>query len=566
MQDQKLDNLLNLAMDANEEELDKSPELKTGYTRETKSWDLIVKFTKEPDFSKWEGVRAEILLGGYGILTVPEDLIVQVASIPEIEYVEKPKRLFFSLSQAKAASCITLVQEGPKGLSGVGVITAVIDSGIDYFHEDFRNGDGSTRILALWDQSLGRVYTEEEINEALGAGSREEGRKIVPSTDASGHGTAVAGIAAGNGRESGGRYRGVAYESSLLIVKLGVPSADGFPRTTELMRALDFVVRQGVERQMPVAINLSFGNTYGSHDGTSLVETFLDTAISYGRNIAAIGTGNEGSSGVHTSGVMAAGKTNDIELSIGTYETGFGLQLWKSYADIADISLVTPSGDVIGPINQTLGTHALDYGDTRILIYYGKPSPYSQAQEIYFDFIPKESYIDSGIWKIRLEPEKVAEGSFDLWLPSRAVLNEDTRFLFPTPEITLTIPSTSFYGISVGAYDDAYQSYADFSGRGYTRVERRVKPEIAAPGVGIITARSGGGYEAVTGTSFAAPFVTGSGALMMEWGIVRGSDPYLYGEKVKAYLIRGARQIPGFSAWPNPQLGYGILCLKDSFP
>ena len=120
--------------------------------------------------------------------------------------------------------------------------------------------------------------------------------------------------------------------------------------------------------------------------------------------------------------------------------------------------------------------------------------------------------------------------------------------------------------ISVGAYDDSYRAYADFSGRGFTRQTQQVKPDLAAPGVDIVTARRGGGYEAVTGTSFAAPFVTGSAALLMQWGILQGNDPFLYGEKVKAYFTRGARHLPGYDVWPNERLGYGTLCVRDSLP
>ncbi len=138
--------------------------------------------------------------------------------------------------------------------------------------------------------------------------------------------------------------------------------------------------------------------------------------------------------------------------------------------------------------------------------------------------------------------------------------------LFRSPDTTLTIPSTSAKVISVGAYDSNLNAYADFSGRGYTRVTNQVKPDIVAPGVGIMTAAPGGGYSARTGTSFAGPFVTGSAALMMEWGIILENDRYLYGEKVKAYLQRGAKQLPGYEMWPNPQLGWGALCLRDSLP
>ena len=153
-----------------------------------------------------------------------------------------------------------------------------------------------------------------------------------------------------------------------------------------------------------------------------------------------------------------------------------------------------------------------------------------------------------------------------MWLPSENVLNRGTGFLFPTEQTTLTIPSTAGRVITVGAYNGLTFAYADFSGRGYTRETKLVKPDIVAPGVEVTAAAVGGGYAQFTGTSFATPFVTGGAALMMEWGIVKGNDGYLYGEKVKAYLRRGARALPGFDVYPNPQVGYGALCVRDSLP
>ena len=153
-----------------------------------------------------------------------------------------------------------------------------------------------------------------------------------------------------------------------------------------------------------------------------------------------------------------------------------------------------------------------------------------------------------------------------MWLPSENVLNRGTGFLYPTDNTTLTIPSTADRVISVGAYDALTFAYADFSGRGFTRMLNLVKPDIVAPGVNVTTAVVGGGYAEFSGTSFATPFVTGSTALLMEWGIIQGNDPYLYGEKVKAYLRRGARPLPGFTEYPNPQVGYGALCVSESLP
>ena len=570
MQDQKLENVLNLALGATPEELERSETLAVGYDPEEETWEVIVRHSRPLEGLEEMGVRQEELLNQYSILTVPRSKLEELSALPQVEYIEKPKRLYFALSQAKAASCITYVQVENSSylpyLTGKGCLMAVIDSGIDYFHEDFRREDGTTRILELWDQTLGKVFTETEINEALKKGSRREGRTVVPSVDGSGHGTAVAGIAAGNGRESKGLYRGVAFEAGLLV-KLGVPDPLGFPRTTELMRALDYVVRRAVDLKMPVAVNVSIGNTYGSHDGTSLLETYIDGISNYGRNVIIIGSGNEAGFGGHISGALSMGEAVNVELSVAPYESGITVQLWKHYVDDFAITLVTPSGRILGPLPPVIGPQTLDYESTRILLYYGEPGPYSKAQEIYFDFMPlHRDYLQSGIWVFHLTPRNIVQGNYDFWLPSSTILNKSTYFLRSTPDTTLTIPSTASMALTVGAYDSSYQTYADFSGRGFTRVTNQVKPDLVAPGVNIMTAKNGGGYEAVTGTSFAAPFVTGSAALLMQWGIVDGRDPFLYGEKVKAYLMRGARKLPGYGVWPNPQLGWGALCVRDSLP
>ena len=573
MENQKRENLLNLALDATEEERLKSVNLNVGYDPGEKTWELIVRYNGSLESLRDEGIRVDELAAGYAVLVVPESRIEQVSAMEQIVYIEKPKRLFFASNMARAASCLSTIQTSSgsgaggagagvisgleSGLTGRGVLVAVIDSGIDYFHPDFRNQDGTTRIGLLADQDRDRIYTREEINAALETGSRSSALALVPSTDPSGHGTAVAAIAAGNGREGNGVYRGVAYESELMVVKLGTPLTDSFPRTTQLMKALDLVVRRAQDMNRPLAVNLSFGNTYGSHDGTSLLETFVNDMSNIGRNVIVAGTGNEGTGAGHRAGSLVMGQEENAELSIAPYETGMGVQLWKSYVDQFSIRLVTPSGEVIGPIDSRLGPQTLRYGGTQILIYYGKPSPFSRAQEVYFDFLPVRDYLDSGIWTFRLTPERIVTGRYDMWLPSRGILNPSTRFLRPVPETTLTIPSTAANVISVGAYDDSYRAYADFSGRGFTRQTRQVKPDLAAPGVDIVTARRGGGYEAVTGTSFAAPFVTGSAALLMQWGILQGNDPFLYGEKVKAYFTRGARHLPGYDVWPNERLGYG---------
>lgn len=617
MNNEKIENLLNLALDATQEEREKSLDLDVGYEPESSSWEVVVKYTGTgeslardirdafpEDFIR---IRITNLSNEYAILVIPERLVELVAALPQIEYMEKPKRLFFAVNNGKRASCISPLQMGPgvpdngrNHLTGRNVITAIIDSGIDYSHPDFRNADGTTRILDLWDQTIpsgtvprngreeengsengmeqvtylgapagfyiGTEFNRAVLNRALEQSTEQARYAVCPSKDLSGHGTHVAGIAAGNGRASEGRYRGVAFESDLLVVKLGVPQENGFPRTTELMQAIDYCMKKAQEYGEPIVLNISFGNNYGSHSGTSLIETYLNDMANYWRNSIVIGSGNEGAAAGHTSGVVQEGQTEAVELAVSEYETGLNLQIWKYYADELAVSIVHPNGQVVGPIQRIQGPQRFTVGNTQLLLYYGEPSPYSLFQEIYFEFIPVRDSIDGGLWEIRLVPQRIVSGIYDMWLPAGGVLNTGTGFLYPTEETTLTIPSTASRAITVGAYDAYYDRLASFSGRGYTWGTNQIKPDIAAPGVDINSCAPGGGYVVRTGTSMATPFVSGSAALLMQWGIVNGNDAYLYGEKIKAYLIKGARHLPVVEVYPNPQIGWGVLCLRDSLP
>ena len=609
MANQKAENLLNLALETPLQTRMQSGNLNVGYSLQERTWEFIVKYngTLADIVEAYPAVTAEELIAGYGILTVPETLVEQVLTRPEIEYVEIPKKLYFADFQAKTASCILEVTEGYPNLSGAGVAVAVIDSGIDYTLPHFRNADGSTRILALWDQTLepsdrypppeefaqGRLFTEADINENLGVGNvnslgnygqqnnsqtvqaeesnvqGESGGRL--SEDTSGHGTAVAGLAASS-LVSAQNYEGVAPESSLIIVKLGNRDRESFPRTTELMRALTFVARFAAERSLPVAMNLSFGNSYGSHDGGSILERFIDNVSEIGRSVICVGTGNEGASGGHFSGLVQERQALNVEVIVASYEAALNLQIWKNYVDRYEVILTAPNGERLIIQEELLGRIEAELGNTQLLVYVGEPKPYTTNQEIYVDFVPLGDYVDSGVWTVTLEPVQIQNGYVYMYLPSSAARSSGTRFASSTPEVTLTIPSTASRAIAVGAYNSVYDAYADFSGRGYpgqnvSAGEREigsVRPTIAAPGVSLQVITPGGTYQYVSGTSFSTPIVTGSAALMMEWGIVRGQDIFLYGEKVKAGMIRGARRLPGILSWPNELYGWGALCLEDS--
>ena len=576
MYDQKLENQLNLALNSTESERTRSENLNIGYDAQNNSWEVIIKYTGNLENVRRIAEEVTELFGGFAVVRIKENALELLTEFPQVTYVEKPKAFYFALQEAKAASCLNSVQRGAEGLSGKNVIFACVDSGVSYTHPDFQNEDGTTRILYLWDQTIpgnppagysrGTEYTAEQINKALQAGTPQERKAIVPSEDISGHGTSVLGIGAGNGRGSNGRLRGVAYESDIIVVKLGIPGESNFPRTTEIMEGVDYCIRKAVELGMPVAVNLSFGNNYGAHNGTSLLENYLDTVAGVGKNVICVGMGNEGVSGVHQALTLADGYEVTAEFSVGEFQRATNLQLWKSYSDLVRIFIEAPDGTVVGPVEEILGTQRFSVPGAEILIYYGTPTPYSVLQEVYIEFLPVEQYLPAGIWILRIEPVKIVWNLADLWLPVTETASLRTHFLTPSVAGSFTVPAAAENVISVAAYDSRTDAYADFSGRAFRVLPWAGKPDLAAPGVDIQVPAVGGGYRRVSGTSFATPFVTGSAALLMEWGIIRGNDPFLFGNKVKAYLRRGARQLPGFSQIPNFQVGYGALCAADSLP
>ena len=263
----KLEDSLELAINTTEAERLKTRDLAVGYNAATKEWEVIIRYSGNLSEILGDSAQYTELFGGYAIVIIPESRLDWLTSLPEIEYVEKPKQLYFELSEGIAASCIPQVWRDPFYLRGAGTIVGIIDSGIDYAHPDFCLEDGTTRILELWDQERNVIYTSDDINRALAAPTIQERYAIVSSRDLSGHGTHVAGIAAGNGRGSNGEYVGVAPESQLIVVKLGTPREGGFPRTTQLMTGIDYIIRRSLISPAPIAVNISFGNNYGSHTG-----------------------------------------------------------------------------------------------------------------------------------------------------------------------------------------------------------------------------------------------------------------------------------------------------------
>ncbi len=582
MIERKISPELNIAIALPESEREKSLNLNVGFQELFDEWELIIRYTGSLERIREElGIVMEELLGGYAVVRIPQYLIGRLSDYPQIDYIEKPKAFLLEQMVGITASCVNRVRLPDYNLKGQGTLVACLDSGVDIYHRDFQHLDGTTRIVTLWDQtvpgnpptgfSVGSVYSQEELNWAIARNRNgEDGRSIVPQFDSTGHGTAVLGIMAGNGNESGGNIVGVAPEADIIAVKMGSPNERGFPRTTQLMTAIDYALRYAIQQNKPLAINISFGNNYGAHNGDSILERYIDTISNLYQVTVVTGTGNDGITARHTSGVLQTRRQELVEIYVGDYMQSFNLQIWKHYLDEFDVVLESPTGRRIGPFSTYSRVQNYLLPEENIAVYYSDPTPYNPEQEIYISWIPRQDYVTAGIWKVYLEPREIIAGDYNMWLPVEGSTSSEVSFVTPSIFNTLVVPSTARYVISVSAYDSRKDTFANFSGRG-PNVEPGIpqqvaKPDLAAPGVAINSCNVGGGYGIFSGTSFAAPFVTGAAALLMQYGIVEGNDPYLYGEKVRANLIKGARKLPFQQTRPSPLVGWGALCVRDSLP
>ena len=558
-----IDIQLELAINTEEDAYSISDELYTGYMQEDDEWTLLIRYNDDIEDLKEKYLSViYYLLAGYAIISVKQSLISGFANDPRIIYIEKPNNIYLQTSFPMYKSCIydNFYTEG--GLSGRGVLISVIDSGIDFTHPEFMT-DNRTRIYQIWDQTvdyspenkneygLGRIYNSGDIDEAIASGQNSQ--KL--AADNTGHGTEVTAIACGS-------QTGVARDAGILVVKTGSDKLGPNPNTLGLILGIDYSIRTSIRTGMPVVINISFGNNYGSHEGNSLLENYIDDVSRLARCSIVTGTGNDGITGRSFQGMLGNVSHSYIDFLVSEYVTSFNIQIWKNYQDIFDLVLTGPNGENVLYVSETGRIASGSYYDTKADAIYGEPNPYNQSQEIYIN-IYSSRYINSGIWRIILYPKRILDGKFHIYLPVASSTSGNVQFISPVEFGTLTIPSTAGNIISVAAYNAHTDDFAYFSGRGYT-ADNRIKPDLAAPGTDIYTAYPGGGYIFVSGTSFAAPFVSGACAMLMEWGLTDGNDIFMYGDKLKAALIRGARALPVTNDYPNPYIGWGALCVRNT--
>jgi len=547
--------------------------------------DLVVEYTNEIDemVKANGGVYSFHWFGGeYRLLHVHKDMLrgFMEQMTGRIKY-EFPLPMGIMDEIGLFESGIEYIHEQPyMRIRGTGVVIAFIDTGIDYMHPAFVHPDNTTKILKIWDQTidgtppygfqLGHEYTAENINRAL---QSSEPRSIVEHVDTEGHGTFIAGIAAGY--DQAANFTGVAPEAELIIVKVK-PAKRNLKehwrllkedtevyQSTDVLLGMRYVVEQ-VNRFMnkPLVVNLSLGRNNGPDDtgvSGSAMEDF-----SHRRGIALVGAaGNEGIAQHHVSGVVPEhAKYQDIELKVGNREKGCCVEILIPSPDIMSVLVRSPMNEYVEMLPKKITgveTSKLLFEKTEITVEYEFSNCHTGDQVILIKFKDPTP----GIWTITLRSHIYLSGVFHAWLPLKDWIERDTYFLNPDPNYTVTMPGGFTSLISVGAYDHRDGSLHIDSGRGPSRTDN-IRPDLVAPGVTIRAPWPGNGYATFTGTSAAAAMVAGSAALLLEWGIVRKNDPSMNTYKIKKYLTGGAKREKNIT-YPNNTWGYGKLDLQGAF-
>ncbi|TCT16301.1 subtilase family protein [Natranaerovirga pectinivora] len=546
--------------------------------------DILIPFTKdlEERLGIYEARHYQFITDKYVLVHIPLDRYYEILfRFQEIDINVIPSVLGpYSIDALDASGVLPFHTHPFVPLRGSGVLIGFVDSGIDYTHPTFLYEDNTTKIVSIWDQTIegnppqnfiyGTEYTEEEINRAL---ESENPYDIVPSRDDTGHGTFLAGIAAGRYVIEEG-FAGAAPDAEILMVKVKEAKAylkrDYLIRedaivyaNTDVILGIKYLLNKAVALRRPIVICIGLGTNIGGHDGTAIIEEIIAEVGDVVGVAIIVCAGNEANLGHHYLGVYPQGQRfQDVDIRIAPNEKGITFRLWASAPDIYSVGILSPMGEFISRLSPRIGQREeikLLLERSRVYVEYQLMDKRTGDQMIVF----RIEEPTPGIWTLRVYGDLVVSGNYNIWLPREGWSDPATQFLLPSPSMTVTIPGTNTIPITVGAYNHLDDSLYISSGRGPTR-NLMIKPDLVAPGVNIRGPIPNNTYGTRTGTSISTAQVAGAAAILFEWGIVEGRLPQMDTRIIRKLLIRGATRRVGIS-YPNNEWGFGALNLLNSY-
>lgn len=540
----------------------------------------------ESDFKGKEGYSVTAINSNYAIVSLKKNLEIEDGdpNFPSIVYIKRREIYTLeSISPVQAANVQFLQSEVSLNLTGRNVVIGMIDTGIDYLNDEFKDKLGDTRIECIWDQTIntmdkanntqipyGTLYEKSEIRDAIK--NSKEGLNpydIVPSKDEIGHGTNMAGIIGGNGSKTG--IVKVAPECKFAVVKL-IQSAnfkEEYPvdvpvyNIVAIFTALQFLYDYAIDNNVPMVIYIPLGTNSGNHKGSGILEEYIDQMTIVEKIVVVTGAGNEGVARGHTSGnINSEGDISVIQLNVSPEQKSLIIEIWVDCPNIMSLDIVSPSGENTGfvPAPITLNSeYSFIFEKTNVKIKYFIPEETSGDELILVEF----KNLQPGIWKMVLTGELIVGGRYNAWITYTGQMVKDTYFSPCDPYGTITNPGTASYIITVAAYNQDNNNVVKYSGMSnqYDYMERI---DIAAGGVNALTVGPNNKIEMVNGTSVAAAIVAGTCALILQWGVEVRKDIYMNAQTIRYYIIGGSSKRSG-DIYPNPQWGYGKLDVLGIF-
>ncbi|MDF2906027.1 MAG: hypothetical protein K0R34_1348 [Herbinix sp.] len=544
--------------------------------------DFIIEYSQNPRLlEQFPNSTVHVMNARFAIVYAPVSLLTGRA-INQFGYSVIPSAYGLNSEISLEASGVVRLRRIPVfNLRGAGVLVGIIDTGIDYTNPVFLRSDGTTKIAAIWDQTIesdrypedfnyGTEYLASDINQAL---SSPDPLSVVPSVDENGHGTMLAGIAAGSEIDES-NFSGVVPDAELVVVKLKQIKqslrqfyiiAEETPayQENDIMWASQYIIRVARRLQRPVAMCIGLGSSQGSHDGRGALSSLLSVGGDFPGVAISIAAGNEGNMRRHFfSRVDSQIGYSTVELNIGENEPGFIMELWGAAPNTYSLDILSPAGEYIPRISESLSVNReinFVFERTRIFIDYQLIESQTGDQLIFMRFLEPTP----GIWRFQVYTRGDLEGSFHIWLPMNGFVSVDTYFIQSDPYTTITSPGNGLVPITVTAYNPVNNNLYQRASRGYTRIDV-IKPELAAPGVNILAPTLENGFTEISGTGAAAAHTAGITAILLEWGIVRNNYPGIDSVEVKKFLIRGATRSPT-QTYPNRDWGYGIVDIFNVF-